>query len=43
MSEIAGKVVWFELPAKDTKRAREFHGQLFGWQFQAFEGTTDTT
>jgi hypothetical protein len=41
MSEIAGKVVWFELPAKDTKRAREFYGQLCGWQFQVFEGTTE--
>lgn len=37
MSETAGRVAWFELPAKDTKRAQEFYGGLFGWQFQAFE------
>ena len=41
ISETAGKVVWFELPAKDTTRARGFYGQLFGWQFQAFEGPTE--
>src|SRR2546422_11122853 len=38
MSETAGKIVWFELPADDTKRAQTFYGQLFGWRFQAFEG-----
>jgi predicted enzyme related to lactoylglutathione lyase len=38
ISETAGKVVWFELPAKNTKRARDFYGQLFGWNFEAFEG-----
>jgi predicted enzyme related to lactoylglutathione lyase len=37
-SETAGKVVWFELPAKDTGRATSFYGELFGWQFQRFEG-----
>jgi uncharacterized protein len=41
MSETAGKIAWFELPAEDTKRARTFYGQLFGWQFQAFEGSDD--
>ena len=38
ISETAGKVVWFELPADDTTRARDFYGRLFGWQFQPFEG-----
>ena len=38
ISETAGKVVWFELPAQETRRARQFYGQLFGWRFQAFEG-----
>ena len=38
VSETTGKVVWFELPAEDIARAREFYGRLFGWQFQAFEG-----
>ena len=37
MSETAGKVAWFELPATDTKRAQAFYGGLFGWHFQAFE------
>jgi predicted enzyme related to lactoylglutathione lyase len=37
MSETAGRVAWFELPATDTKRAQAFYGGLFGWQFQAFE------
>jgi predicted enzyme related to lactoylglutathione lyase len=32
------KIVWFELSAKDTQRARDFYGGLFGWQFQPFEG-----
>jgi predicted enzyme related to lactoylglutathione lyase len=38
ISETAGKVAWFELAAKDTKRAQAFYGGLFGWQFQAYEG-----
>jgi uncharacterized protein len=38
MSETAGKVVWFELPAADSGRARDFYGSLFGWQFEAYEG-----
>jgi predicted enzyme related to lactoylglutathione lyase len=38
ISETAGKVAWFELAAKDTKRAQAFNGGLFGWQFQAYEG-----
>ena len=32
------KIVWFEMPADDTARAREFYSGLFGWQFEAFEG-----
>jgi uncharacterized protein len=38
MSETAGKIVWFELPAADTGRAQDFYGKLFGWQFQPFDG-----
>jgi predicted enzyme related to lactoylglutathione lyase len=38
LSETTGKVAWFELPAKDTKRAQAFYGGLFGWQFQTYEG-----
>jgi uncharacterized protein len=41
ISETAGKVVWFELPAEDTARARDFYGRLFGWRFQAFDGPTE--
>ena len=33
-----GKIVWFELPASDSARARSFYADLFGWQFQPFEG-----
>ena len=33
---MAGRLVHFELPAKDSARAKEFYGSLFGWQFQAF-------
>ena len=29
-------VVWFELPAAETRRAREFYGRLFGWKFEPF-------
>jgi uncharacterized protein len=38
MNETAGKVAWFELPAKDTGRAQDFYGGLFGWQFQPHQG-----
>ncbi len=41
MSETAGKIVWFELPAADTGRAKDFYGKLFGWQFQAIDGPTE--
>ncbi len=29
-------IVWFEVPAQDTARARGFYAQLLGWQFEAF-------
>ena len=28
----AASVVWFEIPADDTARARKFYGKLFGWK-----------
>ena len=37
MSQIA----WFEVPARDTARARKFYGELLGWQFQPFDGAPD--
>ena len=36
---MAGQMVHLEIPAGDTGRAREFWGGLFGWEFQAFEGS----
>ena len=41
INETAGKVVWFELPAEDTGRARGLYGELFGWQFEPFEGPNE--
>src|SRR3989442_1922414 len=38
---MAGKPVHFEVPAKDTSRAREFYGNLFGWQFESMEGPVE--
>jgi predicted enzyme related to lactoylglutathione lyase len=28
----AANVVWFEIPADDVKRARNFYSKLFGWK-----------
>ena len=36
---MAGQMVHLEIPAGDTAKAREFWGGLFGWEFQAFEGS----
>ena len=36
---MAGNIVHLEIPAGDTERARAFWGGLFGWEFQAFEGS----
>ena len=38
---MAGKPVHFEVPAKDTTRAREFYSNLFGWQFESMEGPVE--
>jgi hypothetical protein len=35
-TQTASAIVWFEVPAADSGRARTFYGQLFGWQFQPF-------
>ena len=29
-------IVWFEIPADDTKRAKKFYSSLFGWKIKAF-------
>lgn len=34
----AAKIVWFEIPAAQTERARHFYKQLFGWEYETFEG-----
>jgi len=36
---MAGQIVHLEIPAGDTAQARAFWGGLFGWEFQAFEGS----
>ena len=36
---MAGQMVHLEIPAGDTAKAREFWGGLFGWEFQADEGS----
>jgi uncharacterized protein len=33
---VSSSVVWFELPAADTERARDFYGRLLGWTFEPF-------
>jgi predicted enzyme related to lactoylglutathione lyase len=35
------KIVHFEVPAKDTGRAKEFWGSLFSVEFQTFEEPTE--
>lgn len=36
---MAGKLVHLEISSDDTGKARAFWGGLFGWEFQAFEGS----
>ena len=38
---MAGAPVHIEIPAKDTSKAREFWGGLFGWQFQELPGPVE--
>jgi len=38
---MAGNLVHFEIPSKDTGRAKEFWGSLFGWEFQSWEGANE--
>jgi predicted enzyme related to lactoylglutathione lyase len=40
-TDTAAKIVWFELPADDTVRARGFYGKLFGWHFQPMDGPSE--
>jgi len=36
---MAGQPVHLEIPAADTAKATAFYASLFGWQFQAYEGS----
>jgi predicted enzyme related to lactoylglutathione lyase len=38
---MAGKLVHFEVQAQDTNRALDFYKNMFGWQFQGFEGPVE--
>jgi predicted enzyme related to lactoylglutathione lyase len=33
-----GRVVHFEIPAGDTRRAVDFYGKVFGWKFEKWPG-----
>ena len=35
---MAGRLVYFELPAADPSRSTEFYKSLFGWSFNKMEG-----
>jgi predicted enzyme related to lactoylglutathione lyase len=35
------KIVHFEIPADDTTRARQFYSELFGVQWQTYEGPVE--
>src|SRR4029453_6886490 len=37
----AASIVWFEIPADNLQRAREFYGNLFGWKINPFPGAED--
>lgn len=34
-------VVWFELPATNSERARSFYADVFGWKFRPHESEAD--
>lgn len=35
---MSGEINWFEMPADDTAKAKEFYGSLLGWQTSDFGG-----
>lgn len=39
-NKTASGIVWFEIPADDTDRAKKFYGSLFGWKIAPFPGMT---
>src|SRR5258708_13341579 len=38
---IASSIVWFEIPADNPERAKNFYGKLFGWKIKKFPGMAD--
>ncbi len=34
-------IIWFEIPADNPERAKEFYGKLFGWKINLFSGMKD--
>ena len=39
-TKTASGIVWFEVPADDTGRAKKFYASLFGWKIAPFPGMT---
>jgi predicted enzyme related to lactoylglutathione lyase len=37
----ASSLVWFEIPANDTARAKKFYSSLFGWKITKFPGSPE--
>jgi predicted enzyme related to lactoylglutathione lyase len=37
----AASIVWFEIPADDTARAKAFYGRLFGWKINPLPHMAD--
>jgi uncharacterized protein len=35
---MSGSLVFFDMPADDVERAKQFWGELFAWQFEAWPG-----
>lgn len=40
-TNVPASIVWFEIPADDTARAKKFYSGLFGWKIKAFPGMND--
>ena len=36
--KVPASIVWFEIPADDTARAKKFYRALFGWNISPFPG-----
>src|SRR5437667_7748539 len=37
-SQKPANIVWFEIPADNVERAKQFYGSLFGWKIEKFPG-----